>query len=157
MLQFLKHVLLPLAVAGDVRDRPHRVFRLALALAERPNPHPQPAAMRAIAAGDADFFLLPLAFARRLEQAKHRFRHIGITDEDPLHGARLPRGRSTREREIGGVGIDHVAAGVGDRQPVMGMIGDPPHDRVVGGTIGETNNSGGESEQVEQPDHRQQR
>ncbi len=124
VLQFLKHVLLPFAVAGDVRDRPHRVFGLALALAERPHPHPQPAAMGAVGAGDADFFLLPLAFARRLEQAKHRLRHIGIADEDPLHRARVQRGRSTRERKIGRIGIDHVTAGVGDRQPVMGMIGD---------------------------------
>ena len=48
VLQFLEHVLLALAVAGDVGDRPHRVFRLALALAERPDPHPQPAAMAAV-------------------------------------------------------------------------------------------------------------
>ena len=143
MLQFLKHVLLPFAVAGDVGNRPHRVFRLALALAERPNPHPQPAAMRAVGAGDADLFLLPLAFARRLEQAKHRFRHIGIADEHPLHRAHVQRGRRPRQREIGRVGIDHVTAGIGDRQPVIGMIGDAAHDRIVGGTIGETNNSGG--------------
>ena len=108
-------------------------------------------------AGDADFFLLALAFARRLEQAKYRLRHIGIADEDPLHRARLLRGRSPRERQIGRVGIDHVTAGVGDRQPVIGMIGDAARDRIVGGTIGEANDSGGEGEQVEQPDHRQQR
>ena len=37
------------------------------------------------------------------------------------------------------------------------MIGDPAHDRIVGGAIGETDDAGGEGEQVEQPDHRQQR
>ena len=37
------------------------------------------------------------------------------------------------------------------------MIGDAAHDRIVGGAIGETDDAGGESEQVEQPDHRQQR
>ena len=110
VLQFLEHVLLPLAVAGDVGDRPHRVFRLALALAERPHPHPQPAAVRAVLAGDADLFLLPLAFARRLEQAEHRFRDIGIADEDPLHRAHVLRARGARQRQIGGVGIDHMAA-----------------------------------------------
>ena len=104
VLQFLEHVLLPFAVAGDVGDRPHRVFRLALALAERPNPHPQPAAVAAVLAGDADFLLLPLAFARRLEQPKHRFRYVGIADEDPLHRADIVRGRRPREREIGRVG-----------------------------------------------------
>ncbi len=108
-------------------------------------------------AGDADFLLLALAFARGLEQAKHRLRHIGIADEDPLHGAGLQRGRSPRERKIGGVGIDYMAARVGDRQPVIGMIGDAARHRVVGGTIGEANNSGRESEQVEQPDHGQKR
>ncbi len=157
VLQFLEHVLLPFAVAGDVRDRPHRVFRLALAMAERPDPHPQPAAVRAVGARDADLFLLPLAFARRLEQAKHRLGDIGIADEHPLHRAHVERGRSPRQREIGGVGIDHVAAGIGDREAVIGMIGDAADDGIVGGAIGETNNSGGKSEQVEQPDHRQQR
>ncbi len=48
-----------------------------------------------------------------------------------------------------------MAAGVGDRQPVMGMVGDAAQDRVVGGPIGEPEDAGGESEQVEQPDHRQ--
>ena len=50
-----------------------------------------------------------------------------------------------------------MTAGVGDRQPVIGMIGDAARHRIVGGTIGEANNSGGESEQVEQPDHGQKR
>ncbi len=73
VLQFLEHVLLAFAVPRDVGDRPHRVFRLALALAERTNPHPEPAALRAVGPGDADLLLLPLAFARGLEQAEHRF------------------------------------------------------------------------------------
>ena len=112
---------------------------------------------RAVGAGDADLFLLPLAFARRLEQAKHRLRHIGIADEDPLHRAHVERVRRARERQIGGVGIDHMAARIGDRQSVIGMIGDAAHDRIVGGAVGEANDAGGEGEQVEQPDHRQQR
>jgi hypothetical protein len=159
MLQFLEHVLLALAVAGNVGNRPHRVFRLALAGAERPDPHPQPAAVAAFGAGagDADFFLLPLAFARRLEQAEHRFGDIGIADEDPFHRTGVERGRRPRQRQVGGVGIDHVTAGVGDGESVMGMIGDPAHDGVVRGPIGETDDACGEREQIEQPDHRQQR
>ena len=157
VLQFLEHILLALAVAGDVGNRPHRVFRLALALAERTHPHPQPAAMGAVGAGDADFLLLALAFARRLEQAKHRLRHIGIADEDPLHRAHVLRGRGARQRQIGGVGIDHMTAGVGDREPVIGVVGDAADHRIVGGAVGEADDSGGESEQVEQPDHGQQR
>ncbi len=113
--------------------------------------------MRAFGAGDADLFLLPLAFARRLEQAEHRFRHIGIADEDPLHRARLLRGRGTRERQIGRIGIDHVAAGIGDRQPVIGKVGDAALDGIVGSTIGETDDSCSVCEQAEQPDHCQER
>ena len=157
VLQLLEYVLLPLAVAGDVGDRPHRVFRLALACAERPDPHPQPAAVRAVGARDADLFLLPLAFARRLEQAKHRLRHIGIADEHPLHRAHVLRARSPRERQIGGVGIDHVAPRIGDGEPVKGVIGNAAHYRIVGGAVGEANDPGGVGEQVEQPDHGEQR
>jgi len=50
-----------------------------------------------------------------------------------------------------------VTARVGDREPVIGLIGDAAHHRVVGGAIGETNDAGSEREQIEQPDHRQQR
>jgi hypothetical protein len=50
-----------------------------------------------------------------------------------------------------------MAAGIGHRQPVMGMIGDPAHHRIVGSAVGEADDAGGEGEQVEQPDHRQQR
>ncbi len=157
VLQFLEHILLAFAVAGDVGNRPHRVFGLALALAERPNPHPQPAAMAAVGAGDADLFLLPLAFACRLEQPEHRFRYIGIADENPLHRANVVRRRRPREREIGRVGIGHVTAGVGDREAVIGEIGDAADHRIVGRAIGEANDPGREGEQIEQADHRQQR
>jgi len=157
VLQFLEHVLLPLAVTRDVGDRPHRVFGLALALAERTHPQSEPAALLTLATGDADFFLLALALARRLQKAEHRFRHIGIADEDPLNRAHLLRARGTGEREIGRVGIGHVTAGVGDRDAVMGEIRDPADHRIVDRAIGEADDAGGESEQTEQADHRKQR
>ncbi len=50
-----------------------------------------------------------------------------------------------------------MTAGIGDRQPVIGLIGDATRHRIVGGAVGETDNAGGEGEQVEQPDHRQKR
>ena len=152
VLQFLEHVLLALAVAGDVGYRPHRVARLALARAERTHAHAQPAAVAAVLAGDAHLFLLAFAFARRLEQAEHRFRHIGIADEDALHGAHVLRAGGAGQRQIGGVEIDHMAAGVGDREPVEGVVGDPRRHRIVG-AAGEADHAGGEREQVEQPDH----
>ena len=113
--------------------------------------------MRAVGARDADLFLLPLALARRLEQAKYRLRHIGIADEHPLHRAHVLRARSPREHQIGGVGIDHVAPCIGDGEPVKGVIGDAAHHRIVGGAVGEANDTGGVGEQVEQPDHGEQR
>src|SRR5579859_8015953 len=94
MLQLLEHVFLALAVAGDVGDRPHRIFGLTLALPERTHAHPEPTAMPAIVAGDADLLLLPLAFAGRLQQAEYRFRHIGIADEDAFHRAHVLRAGS---------------------------------------------------------------
>ena len=157
VLQFLEHVLLPLAVPRNVGDRPHRVFRLALGSAERAYPHPQPAAVGAIGAGDADFFLLAFSFARRFQQAEHRLRHIGVADEHPLDRAGILRRRRPRQRQIGGVAVDHVAAGIGDREAVEGVIGNRAHDRIVRDAVGETDDAGRKREQVEQPDHRQQR
>ncbi len=113
--------------------------------------------MRAIGTCNTHLFLLPLAFAGGLEQAKHRLRHVGIADEDPLHGPDVLRARSPREREIGRVEIDHMTTGVGDGEAVIGLVGDAAFDRIVGGAIGETDNARGVGEQVEQPDHRQQR
>ena len=61
MLQLLKDILLPLAVSGNVGQRPDRISGLALAIAERTDSHPQPAAMRTVLTGKPDLFLLPLA------------------------------------------------------------------------------------------------
>ncbi len=91
VLQFPEYIFLALAIPRDVGDRPHRVFRFALALAERANPHPQPASLRTVGAGDADLLLLPLALAGRLEQTEHRLRDIGIADEDAFDGADVLR------------------------------------------------------------------
>ena len=113
--------------------------------------------MGAVGAGDPDLLLLPLAFARGLEQAEHRLRDIRVADEDALDRTDVLRARSPRQRQIGGVGIDHVPPGIRDRQPVIGMIGDVAHHRVVGGTVGETDDARGKREQIEQADHCQER
>ncbi len=91
VLQLLEHVFLPLAVAGDVGNRPHRIFRLALARTERANPHPEPAAVGAVLARDPHLLLLPFALARRFQQAKHRFGNVRVTDEDPLDRTHILR------------------------------------------------------------------
>ncbi|MGY4452505.1 hypothetical protein ACVWZR_007165 [Bradyrhizobium sp. i1.3.1] len=155
VLEFLEHVLLALAVAGDVGDRPHRVFRLALPGAERAHPHAQPAALAAVMAGDAHLFLLPFSFARGLEQAEHGFGDVGVADEDALDGPHLLRSAGAGERQIGGVGIDHVAAGIGHGQAVEGVVGNAPHHGIVETAVDEADDAGGEGEQVEQANHRQ--
>ncbi len=48
VLQFLKDVLLALALAGDIGQRPDRELPLAAALAQRPHPQPQPARRQAL-------------------------------------------------------------------------------------------------------------
>ncbi len=50
-----------------------------------------------------------------------------------------------------------MAARVGDREPVEGVVGDMAHDRIVGAAVGKADDAGGKGEQVEQPDHREQR
>ena len=50
-----------------------------------------------------------------------------------------------------------MAARVGDRQPVVGVVGDPAHHGIVGGAVGEADDAGGKGEQVEQADHGEQR
>ena len=157
VLQFLEDVFLPLAVAGDVGDRPHRVFRLRA----WPSPsgrtrmrsqRPWPPSL----ARDADFFLLALAFARRFQQAEHRLRHIGIADEDALDRAnilrRSPR-RSAPDRRHW-----NRRHGRGRRSPrgrhrrwsAMRLI-----DRIVGRAVGKAHDAGGKGEQRKQADHRQ--
>ena len=48
-----------------------------------------------------------------------------------------------------------MAAGIGHRQPVIGVVGDPADHRIVGGAVGETDDAGGKGEQIEQADHGQ--
>ena len=156
VLQFLEHVLLTLAVAGDIGHRPDSELGLPLFSAQWPNAHPQPSAMRRIHTCDADFLLLALAFASSLEQTEHRFRDIRIADEDALHRPHVVRTGRTGEREIGRVGVDDVAARVRYRQPVERVIGDGARDRIFREPVGKADDPGGESKQREQPDHGQQ-
>jgi hypothetical protein len=100
--------------------------------------------------------LLALALAGGLEQPEHGFGDIWIADEDALDGPRLLHRGGTGQREIGGIGIDHMAVGVGDGDAVEGAVGDGAHDRIFGCAIGEADDAGRESEQHEQADHGQQ-
>jgi len=48
-----------------------------------------------------------------------------------------------------------VAARIGDGEAIEPVIRDPAHDRIIEAAVGEADDPGGESEQVEQADHRQ--
>ena len=75
----------------------------------------------------------------------------------PLDGTGVLRRRRPRQRQIGCVAVDDVAAGIGDREAIEGVIGNRAHDRIIRDAVGETDDAGRTREQVEQPDHRQQR
>ena len=85
-----------------------------------------------LSAGDADLLLQPAAFARRLEQAIDRFRHVGIADEDALDRPHVVCVAGVDQREIGGIGIDHPAALVGDQEAVDGLVDHRLEHRIAG-------------------------
>ena len=132
VLQFLKDILLALALARHVGQRPDSQAAVAAALAERPHPQPQPARRPALQAGDPDLFLQALAFARRLEQPVDGFRGVRVADEHALHRAHLV-GIRIDQVQIGGVGVDDTAVGIGDEDAVEGLI-DDRLDQWVGRT-----------------------
>jgi hypothetical protein len=99
---------------------------------------------------------LALALARSLEQTKHRFGHIGVTDKDTLHRPHVVGTGCAGQREIGRVRINNVAARIRHCQTIESMIGNRPRHRVFRKPVGETNDTRGEGEQCEKPDHGQQ-
>ena len=96
VLQLLKHVLVPLELAGHVGQRPDRHARFALAFAERPHADAQPTRRLAFVRADPHLLLAAAAFARRLQQAIDRFRNAGIADEDALDRTHVVRTRRPR-------------------------------------------------------------
>ena len=155
VLQFLEDVLLPLELARHVGDRPDREPRLALAFAERPHPHAQPAPGLALVAADAHLLLQPAAFARRLEQAEDRLRHAGIADEHALDRPHVVGVGGLDQIEIGGIGIDHAAGGIGDQDGVARAVDQALDQRARGVPAGGAQDAGREREQQEHADHRQ--
>ena len=77
-------------------------------------------------AGDAHLLLQPAALARGLEQPIDRFRHVRVADEDALDRPHVVRSVAPISVEIGRVGIEHAAAGVGDQDAVEGAVDQPP-------------------------------
>ena len=155
VLKLLEHVLLALAVAGDVGDGPHRRSGL-VRLAERPHPQPQPARRLPARAGHPHFLLQAPAFLGGLAQAIDRLRHVGVADEDALDRAHLFQPDGVGKHSIGGIGEQHPPGAVGDDDAVMGVVDDALEHRVAGIPRRDPQHAGGEGEHREHPDHRQQ-
>ena len=122
VLQFLKDILLPLALARHVGQRPDGQAPVAAAFAERPHAQPQPARRPALDAGDPHFLLQALALARRLEQPVDRFGGVGVADEHALDRPHVVCIRRVDQIEIGGIGVDDAAVAIGDENAVEGVV-----------------------------------
>ena len=59
--------------------------------------------------------------------------------------------------QVGGVGVEHAAGGIGDDDAVIGVVDDPLEHRAAGFTGRDAQHAGGEREQGEHPDHRENR
>ena len=156
VLQFLKDILLALALARHVGQRPDGQAAVAAALAERPHPQPQPARRPALQAGDPDLFLQALAFARRLEQPVDGFRGVGVADEHALHRPHLV-GIRIDQVQIGGVGVDDAAVAIGDEDAVEGLVDDRLDQWVGRPRRRQAQDAGGKREQRKYADRGQHR
>ena len=157
VLQFLKDVFLPVALARHVAERPDGEASHALAVAQRAHAQPQPARRPALCAGDAHLLLQALAFARRLEQPVDRFGRVRIVDEHPFHRTHVVRVRRVDEIEIGGIGVKHAAVTVGDDQAVNGIVDDGLDQRAAGFGRRQPQDAAGKREQRKYPDRGQYR
>ena len=155
VLQFLEDVFLPLELAGDVVDRPHRELGLALALTERPHAHAQPAPGFAADRIDAHLLLQAAAFARRLEQPEHCLRDAGIADEHPLDRPHVVGAGGLDQPHIGGIGVHDAPGGIGDQDRVGPAVDQALDQRTGRIAAGDRQHAGREREQDEHAEHRQ--
>ena len=156
VLEFLKHVFLPLELARHVGDRPHRQAGLALAVTERAHAHPQPAPGLVLAGAHAHLLLQATAFARCLEQAIDRLGDARIANEDPLDRAHVAGGRGIGERKIGSVGIDDAPTGIGDESAFAGAVDHRLDERACHLLARYAQDAGREREQQKHADGGQQ-
>ena len=126
----------------------------AARVAQRPHAKPQPVHRLALEAGDPHLLLGAAAFARRLEQAIDRLRHVGIADEHPLDRPHVIRIAGIGQIEIGGIGIDHPAARIGDQEAVEGLVDHRLQHRARAGfSAGHTQDAGRQRKQRKHPGH----
>ena len=154
VLQLLEGIFLALEFAGYVRDRPDGCALLTLAVAERPHAHAQPPSLRARLGADAHLLLQTSTLARRFKEAVDRLRHAGIADEsalDRLDVACLRVG----EIEVGRVGVNDSAVGVGNEDAVDSLVEDGLEQRASGVLTGRPQDAGGQRKQQEHTNRRQ--
>ena len=157
VLQLLKDVLLPLALAGHVAERPHGEPARALAFADRPHAQPQPARGAAPDAGDAHLLLQALAFARGLEQPVDRLGRVCIADEHAFHRPKVVGVGRADEVEVRGIGVEHAAVPVRDQYGVEALINEPLDQRARGLRSRQAKDAGRQREQREDAEGRQHR
>ena len=152
VLELLEHVLLALALAAHVGDRPHGHAGVVLAGPERAHAHAQPAPALAGLTGDAHLLLQPAAFARRLEQAVDGFGDVRVADEHPLDRPHVGGLGRADQIEIGGIGVKHAAVLVGDHDAIEAVVDHRLEQRISLLAAAEAHDAGGERKQREDAD-----
>ncbi len=106
VLQFLEHVLMPLALTRDIGDAPQRRPLEPIAF-DRTHLDPVPSDRGLAIQGRRQPDLLhgALVVARRLREAVHRLGDLGRAGEQPFDRPQMGHVRRTRHRHIGFVRI----------------------------------------------------
>ena len=153
VLEFLEHVLVPLALARHIGDAPQD-GALAADPVERADFDPVPADRRDPVEGrrQADLLRGPAVIARRLGKTIDGLRNLGRPGEQPLHGAELAHVRRARHGEVGLVGVEEARITFRDQKPLAAGIGDQLGQIVAGRLPGELQHADGVEEQRAQPD-----
>ena len=159
VLKLLEDVLVPLTLARHVGDRPE-AGPLGTREGQRTDPHAIPAdiAGRAVERRrQAQLLGRPLAVARRLGEAIDRLGHFGRSGEQALDAAQVGRATGVREFEVGVVGVEELAARVGNQHALGAGVADDARDIVLHRLAGELDDADRIAEQSEDADHGEKR
>ena len=137
MLQFLKHILVPLTLARGFGDSPER-DGIAIAAVKRTGAQLIPAKSPLAGQGRRQTHLLGTAFAlaRGLCQTIHRLGHFRCAGKQPLDHADVGRLMRTGHVHIGVIGIKNLAIGGGHQNSVGGGIRHQFGQVIAGGLAG---------------------
>ncbi len=158
VLQFLEHVLVPLALARDVGHAPQRRAPGAGPL-ERTHAHAIPG-NRSIAEErrrEAQFLRAPFALPRGESQPIDRFGNVRGTGKQPVDKPQFRGVARTRKGHIGVVRIDRLALAVRDQQALGVRVGKQLGEVVARPLPCKLNESDSKREKREDADHGKQR